>query len=143
MPVINFIDQNRKVVCVPGANLREVAQRERVSVYKGIHQLLNCHGNGLCGSCQMAVIDGRGMPRNDTEQKRLKGVAEPWRLACQYEVLDNITVTTDEAKVAAYQKASAENAAATTAAKQAKQAEAPADDVPTDDAPVAEEAVTA
>ena len=135
MPVINFIDQNRKVVCVPGANLREVAQREGVSVYKGIHQLINCHGNGLCGSCQMAVIDGRGMPRNETEQKRLGRVAEPWRLACQYEVLDNITVTTDETKVAAYQKAVAEEAVAVTAAKAAQVAEAPADD-----APVVEEA---
>lgn len=111
MPVINFIDMNRKVVCVPGANLREVAQEERYSVYKGIHQLLNCRGNGLCGSCKVAIIDGRAMPRNATERKRLKGVPEPWRLACQFEVLDNVTVTTDEKRVAEYLKARSEAAA--------------------------------
>lgn len=110
MPVIHFIDMNRKVTCVPGANLREVALRERYSVYQGIHQLLNCHGNGLCGTCKVAVIEGRAMPRNATERKRLKGVPEPWRLACQFEVLDNVTVTTDPKRVAEHAKATAEAA---------------------------------
>ncbi len=123
MPVINFIDINRKATCVPGANLRLEAQKERYPVYKGIHMLLNCNGHGLCGSCKVAVIDGRTMPRNAAEQKKLRGVPEPWRLACQLEVLDNITVTTDERLVAEYQKAKAEEAAKAKAAAEAKAAE--------------------
>jgi len=119
MPIINFIDYGEKVEVVPGANLRQVAKRKRVQVYQGIHQLLNCNGNGLCGTCKMAVIDGRVMPRNDTEIKRLKGVDEPWRLACQFEVLDNITVTTDPEKVALWQTHQDEQEAARIAARQA------------------------
>ena len=115
MPVIHFVDTGRKVACVPGANLREVAIRERYDVYKGLHKLTNCRGHGLCGSCRVAVIDGRSMPRNETEIKRLKGVSEPWRLACQYLVLDNVTVTTDPARVDAYLKAEAEEEAAASA----------------------------
>lgn len=105
MPVVNFIDKNRKVQCVPGANLREVAMGIRYNVYDGIHQLLNCRGNGLCGSCTIGVIEGRGMPRNETEIKRLGGMDQPWRLACQYQVLDDITVTNDPARIAAFEKA--------------------------------------
>ncbi len=126
MPVINFIDVNRKATCVPGANLRLEAQKERFQVYQGIHQLLNCNGHGLCGSCKVAIIDGRTMPRNAAEQKRLRGVPEPWRLACQVEVLDSITVTTDERLVAEYQKDKAEQEAALKAAAEAKAAEAAA-----------------
>jgi len=105
MPIIHFADTHRKVECVPGANLREVAIRERYQVYKGIYRLINCHGHGLCGSCKVAVLEGRTMPRNATEKRRLKKVPEPWRLACQMEVLDNITVTADEAQVAEFVQA--------------------------------------
>ncbi|MFQ5509586.1 MAG: 2Fe-2S iron-sulfur cluster-binding protein [Leptospirillia bacterium] len=104
MPVIHFIDINRKVECVPGANLREIAIREGYDVYKGIHKLINCRGEGLCGTCQIAVT-GRAMPRNATEEKRLKNIGAPWRLACQFQVLDNIEVTCDPQLVAERAKA--------------------------------------
>ncbi len=100
MPVIHFVDINQKVECVPGANLRETAQRVGYSVYKGASKLLNCQGHGLCGTCRVGIVEGRSMPRNDTEKKRLGHIPEPWRLACQVQVLDNITVTTDEGRIA-------------------------------------------
>ncbi len=125
MPVINFIDLNRKVICVPGANLRAEALKERYQIYKGAYLFLNCRGNGLCGSCRVAVVEGRSMPRNEVEQKKLNHVPDPWRLACQFEVLDDVTVTTDETRVAAFQQAQADAETAAKAAREAAAAPSP------------------
>ncbi len=108
MPAVHFVDINRKVECVPGTLLRDVAIRDGYDVYDGIHKLINCRGEGLCGSCKVAITEGRSMPRNETEDKKLSDHPEPWRLACQVQVLDNITVTKDADRVAAFTAAKAE-----------------------------------
>jgi ferredoxin len=71
---------------VPKASvLREVALGEKVELYQGMNKLLNCGGNGNCGTCRVIIESGAELlsPRTDVEVKKLKGKPENNRLACQ------------------------------------------------------------
>ena len=41
-----------------GSNLRQVAMANGIQVYPGITKLLNCLGNGTCGTCRMVLMKG-------------------------------------------------------------------------------------
>lgn len=92
---IVFEKQKRKVQIEPGANLREVAITNRVSIYPHIFKLLNCRGRGLCSSCRVEIVSGNVSPRNEVEEKNLKRALKKnpeLRLACQILVEDNLVV---------------------------------------------------
>lgn len=59
MPTVTFTNLKKKKIVVPeGANLRREAHKNGVSLHEGIHQVLNCHGNGMCASCRVRVVSG-------------------------------------------------------------------------------------
>jgi ferredoxin len=96
--------QGQTFECPTGANLRQVllahqadlAGDSPVNLYNGRAQWINCRGIGSCGTCAVA-IEGevaaanwrdrtrRSLPPHDPER--------PLRLACQTQVLGDITVT--------------------------------------------------
>lgn len=65
--------------------LREVALGSKVELYGGMAKLMNCGGNGQCGTCAVRVTEGAELlsERTAAEDGKLKGKPADWRLACQ------------------------------------------------------------
>ena len=65
--------------------LREVALGSKVELYGGMAKLMNCGGNGQCGTCAVRVTEGAELlsERTAVEDGKLKGKPADWRLACQ------------------------------------------------------------
>jgi ferredoxin len=94
MPTINA--QGRQIECETGANLRQVLLKNGVDVYNGAAKTINCHGIGTCGTCAVQV-EGAVSEMGWREQGRLSlpphAVAKGRRLACQVQVLGDVSVT--------------------------------------------------
>ncbi len=106
MPKIVFVNEKQEIEVPDGANLRQEAMKAGIQVYKGVHRLLNCHGNGLCGSCKVLVKKGMEnlSPKGLLERFTLAtapttalavvGHENEMRLACQAKVHGDCTVET-------------------------------------------------
>ena len=108
MPKVKFVKEIKEVEVEPGANLRQVALREGVQLYPGIHKnwWANCHGFGHCASCRVQIIKGveNVSPQGFFEKFRLitgpitffarLGHEKDLRLACQARVNGDIEVET-------------------------------------------------
>jgi ferredoxin len=96
MPTVEFLDAGKAVDCGQYANLRKVAMLHSVEVYKGFDKIANCHGNGVCGTCVMEIVQGieNLSPRTLRERFRLKGKPENYRLSCQCQVLGDVMCIT-------------------------------------------------
>jgi ferredoxin len=92
MPKITFEKEKIQVLVPMHANLREVAVANKIPIYSGLAKVANCRGNGQCGTC-IVEIQGPTPPRNAIEDHKLKG-KDNLRLACQIEVLGDLTVKT-------------------------------------------------
>jgi ferredoxin len=96
MPTIEFLNAGKKVDCGQYANLRKVALLHDVPVYKGLDQVANCRGNGLCGTCVMEIVEGleHCSPKTLREQFKLKAKPANYRLSCQCQVMGDIVCIT-------------------------------------------------
>lgn len=103
MPLVKFEREGRTIEVPKGANLREMALKAGINVYKGINQVFNCQGHGLCGTCRVEIIQGdkNVNSRTPMEEWVLKGkfllahkVKPNLRLSCQVKVEDDIVVLT-------------------------------------------------
>jgi ferredoxin len=98
MPTVEFLDAGKKIECGQYSNLRKVALLHDVEVYKGINQIANCQGNGLCGTCVMEIVTGLDnlSPKNLREQKcfRLRGRPAQYRLSCQTQIMGDVVCIT-------------------------------------------------
>ncbi len=102
MPVVTFSNEHRSVETETGTNLREFMLRVGVSPYSGFDQLTNCRGHNFCGTCAVALVDGKGAsPRGQDEEATLVGnlavarvVDKNLRLACQTTITGDMTVRT-------------------------------------------------
>ncbi len=101
MPKVRFLRSGTEVEVEQGANLRQVALRNGVQLYPGIHRLANCHGLGQCGSCRVLLQNGterNAGPRTLVEKLRLAmayfaiGHGDAMRLACQTRVMGDLDV---------------------------------------------------
>ena len=101
MPRVTFFREGIGADAAPGENLRELAQRAGVPIYRSFHVLLNCKGRGKCGSCRVELSDpGAVEPceRTGPEHRHLdRGFSDATtRLACQVTVCADISVLTQE-----------------------------------------------
>ncbi len=98
MPTVEFLNDAKKVDCGQYANLRKVALLHDVVVYRDLDKLINCHGNGLCGTCVMEIVEGveNLTPKTRREQHnfKLRGKPDTYRLSCQCQVLGDIVCIT-------------------------------------------------
>ncbi|HEY4643925.1 MAG TPA: 2Fe-2S iron-sulfur cluster-binding protein, partial [Bacteroidota bacterium] len=102
MAVITFLREGKKLDVPAGANLRKVALKAGISVYRGKDVVLNCRGNMLCGTCRVEVLDGKSTtPRSALEEFILRGrfliarkMPETLRLSCQVAVNGDMSVRT-------------------------------------------------
>ena len=96
MPTVEFLNAAKKAQCGQYANLRKVGLLQDIEMYKGPDQLLNCRGNGLCGTCLVEIVDGleNVSPKNFRERRALKGKPDNIRLSCQCQVMGDIICIT-------------------------------------------------
>lgn len=103
MPIINFLNENKQVEVSSGENLRLAMKKAGISPYSGVKNFLNCYGNGLCSSCAVEVVDGKGVSaRKDDEESTLisetpfyaRKVEKFHRLACQTTIIGDVSVKT-------------------------------------------------
>ncbi len=102
MPIVTFVREGKRLDVPVGANLRKVALKAGLPIYKGKDILLNCRGNMLCGTCRLEVLDKKNVSaRSSLERLTLRGrfliarkVPDTLRLSCQVTVNGDITVRT-------------------------------------------------
>lgn len=103
MPVITLQNEGKTIEAEEGANLRKTLLKNGVSPYKGLDKLLNCLGNGLCGTCRVEVADGKGVsPMTPLEESALVGfipvygrqIPKNVRLSCRATVKGDMTLRT-------------------------------------------------
>lgn len=94
MPTVHFA--GKAVECLAGANLRMVLLRARLPLYHSVARALHCRGFGTCGTCAVRV-EGEVSPPSPAEQRRFAlpphTPESGLRLACQVNVLGDVTVT--------------------------------------------------
>jgi len=103
MPVITLQNEGKTIEVETGANLRKSLLKNGVSPYKGLDKVLNCLGNGLCGTCRVEVADGKGLsPQTPIEEGALVGffplygraIPKNVRLSCRATVTGDVTIRT-------------------------------------------------
>ncbi len=94
MPTVTA--QGKTIQCEAGANLRQVLLANGVDLYNSQAKVINCRSLGTCGTCAVQ-IDGEVSAVNWKDKARRSlpphDPARNLRLACQTQVLGNITVT--------------------------------------------------
>ena len=94
MPTVTA--QGKTFECAKGANLRRVLLEHNVALYNGNASLINCRGIGSCSTCAV-MIEGDVSAANWKDRGRRSlpphKADRPLRLACQTQVLGDITVT--------------------------------------------------
>lgn len=94
MPTVSA--QGKTFTCDTGANLRKVLLANGIDLYNSQANLINCRGIGSCGTCAVQ-IEGAVSEANWKDKTRRSlpphQADRPLRLACQTQVLGDITVT--------------------------------------------------
>lgn len=94
MPIINF--QGQQIPCEIGDNLRKVLLKNELNLYNGKAKYINCMGIGSCGTCAVQIEGEVNAPNWRDKARRSfppHSRDRDLRLACQTEVLGDITVT--------------------------------------------------
>ena len=95
MPKVYFVKQAVAVECAGGTNLRKLALENGIAVYSFPNNLVNCIGNGLCGTCRIKVDNPNAVSAPTRSDEGKCGWEGPeYRLACQTKVLADVQVTT-------------------------------------------------
>ncbi|MDX2271332.1 MAG: 2Fe-2S iron-sulfur cluster-binding protein [Cyanobacteriota bacterium] len=96
MATIQFVNEAKAVFAIDGSNLRLKALENQVDIYKMVAKLMNCGGNGQCGTCVVEVVSGSEhlSPRTAAEERHLKKKPANYRLACQTKVLGDVSIQT-------------------------------------------------
>lgn len=100
MPVVYFVKQERAVECPVGANLRRVALDNGIDLYPFPNNILNCRGNGLCGTCRVHVDSPRALSaRTRADERKCGWEGAQYRLSCQTKVLADCAVVTSPRRI--------------------------------------------
>ena len=88
--------QGKTFDCEMGANLRQVLLAQQVNLHNGSSAWVNCRGIGTCGTCAVQVEDQVSEPGWREKTRRSlppHSLTRDLRLACQTQVLGDVTVT--------------------------------------------------
>jgi len=105
MPAVHFANEHKSIDVLPGANLRKVALRSGIQLYRPFHRVFhfNLKAGPVSLPCASDVveIEGKGAnPRSADEERLISGrlvkrkVSASMRLACQVLVNGDISVKT-------------------------------------------------
>lgn len=104
MPTVTFTNLKKKIEVPSGSNLRTEALKNGVQMHAGPHQIFNCMGMGMCGSCRVQIKSGgENLKRKTTWEKVLLFLNPEWlfarigherdlTLACQTKVMGDCEV---------------------------------------------------
>jgi ferredoxin len=90
---IAFVDPDGKIIETNQTKgiLRTIALDSGVEIYEGFSKLMNCGGNGQCGTCSMIVSDPSECLSGTTDAERKKlgkeKLGKGYRLCCQTEIV--------------------------------------------------------
>jgi ferredoxin len=95
MPRITLVREGRDLEVPEGANLREFLLAQGVDVYRAADGVLNCRGNGLCGTCLVEVEPPDALSAVTFREKaKLWQYDRPIRLSCQAKVVKDCRILT-------------------------------------------------
>ena len=96
MPTIHFVREGKRIDVPEGSNLRDIARAEGINIYPGPASLLNCRGNGLCGTCLVQIDDAEALSAPNLREIIKLGAQEAprHRLACQSKVEKDVRCLT-------------------------------------------------
>jgi ferredoxin len=117
MPKITFTKENIELEVPEGAILRKECGRVSINTNQGVNgvgasvnKILNCFGNGMCGTCRVNIVKGAENCNSMTVREKLKfkylplpdplpcmayvGNEDTMRLACMVRVYGDIEVET-------------------------------------------------
>lgn len=103
MPVLTLVNEGKTIEITEGSNLRKVLLKNGISPYIGKDKFLNCLGNGLCGTCRVEIVDGKGAPTmSPLEEAALLGLTPIYarqipknvRLSCRIDVTKDMSIKT-------------------------------------------------
>lgn len=87
MPKVTFVNEKQEIDVPAGANLRKEARKAGVAIHgvalsllNPVANVLNCMGNGMCGTCRVLVKKGM-------ENLSAKGLIEKANLAAHPETM--------------------------------------------------------
>ena len=86
MPRITFADEGKSAEFPSGKTLLSIAAEMSVAVSHV------CGGDGACGTCRIAVIEGWNNLTPPTPDETYKELEEPYRLSCQAKLLGDVVV---------------------------------------------------
>lgn len=84
-------DETHELKLGYGANLRQAAGYRDVELYRGLHQMMNCRGMGLCGTCLVEVEPMENVDPH-TWIERMHKLEPNQKLACRVKVYGDITI---------------------------------------------------
>jgi len=94
MPTIEFGDET--IEADAGDDLRSALIAAGLTPHNGATRYANCHGNGVCGTCAVEIVEGDVSPPTRKERRRLTlPPHDPdagLRLACQLPVEADLVV---------------------------------------------------
>ena len=113
MPKVIFVNEKREIEVPAGANLRQEARKAGIAIHgmalsllNPVTNVLNCMGNGMCGTCRVLVKEGMDNLGPKTLLEKVNLAAHPesmlvaignekeLRLACQVTVNGDCTIET-------------------------------------------------
>jgi Ferredoxin len=96
MANIKFVNEQKEIIAMDGANLRIKAMEHGIDLYKFMGKLTNCGGYGQCGTCIVEITAGADKlsPLTPSEERKLKRKPANYRLACQVLVNGDVSVKT-------------------------------------------------
>ena len=103
MPVLTLVNEGKTLEVSEGVNLRKALLNNGISPYIGKDKFLNCLGNGLCGTCRVEIVDGKGAPpMSPLEEAALLGLTPIYarqipknvRLSCRIDVTKDMSIMT-------------------------------------------------
>ena len=81
MVKIKVENLDREIEIPVGQDLRTALMENDIEVYEGFWKLANCQGHGLCGTCQVDVLEGPGLSdMSPWEKARIHGLKVVTRL---------------------------------------------------------------
>lgn len=91
---ITFKNEGKTVEIDKPENLRELALRSGIALYRFPDSLLNCRGKGFCKTCRVKVDPPASLTPPTAAEEALEFQGPSYRLACQVQVTADIAVTT-------------------------------------------------
>ena len=89
MPKITIQNDGRTIEVESNANLRDALKKAHAHMQPGVLKIFNCQGHGLCGTCEVLIIEGADhlTERTPREFKKLHTLDRCRRLACQASII--------------------------------------------------------